>query len=61
MTNEIKYGAKQRPSGAWLPYIRVNGKFEGMDWLIKKSKRGALTAAKNLAASKYPRIEATEE
>lgn len=61
MTNEIKYGARQKAAKAWLPYIRVNGTFVTMDWYIRKSKRGALTAAKNFAKSEYPRIEPTEE
>jgi hypothetical protein len=53
--NVITYGAKQKPSGAWLPVYFINGKAHFCDANIKKSERGAIGQAKRFAEA---RIEA---
>jgi hypothetical protein len=48
MSEEIEYGAEQRPSGAWLPYVIFNGKKTSYFQWIRKTKAGALNKAKSI-------------
>lgn len=41
----VTFGAKQRPSGAWIGFYTENGKTRYMDHLIKKTEKGAIAVA----------------
>jgi hypothetical protein len=50
--HNVTFDAKQRPSGAWIGFYTLNGLTTYVDSQIKKSKRGAISAAKRAFANR---------